>query len=327
MAVGSASSICYRAEAMTDPSRATNPAAAGGADKATRLGIAFMLLAILMFALNDTLGKWLLGTYAVGQLLFIRTFSALAVMTPIIMRVGWRTLFPVHQRGLLAARAVIATAEIGAFYVAVSYLPLADTITYWMAAPIYVAALSPLLLGEHVGWRRWTAIVVGFIGVVIALNPSAETLTLPALVSIAGSLLFTLLMITGRALRGASDVAMVFWPLVTSGIAGALTIPFAWTPPALDDMALLALLGIVALAAHHFTNRSLALADASTVTPYQYTLLVWAMLFGWLFFGEVPKVNVLAGAAVIVAAGLYIFFREQRLGRAHTAEPSGSSVA
>lgn len=286
-----------------------------------------MLLAILMFALNDTLGKWLLGSYGVGQLLFIRTVSALLVMVPILMRVGWRSLFPASRGWLLAARALIATLEIGAFYVAVSYLPLADTITYWMAAPIYVAALSPFLLGEHVGWRRWTAIIVGFVGVLIALNPSAETLTLPALVSIGGSLLFTLLMITGRALRGTPDAAMVFWPLVTSGIAGALTIPFAWTPPALDDLALLALLGIVALGAHYFTNRSLALADASTVTPYQYTLLVWAMLFGWLFFGEVPKANVLVGGAVIVAAGLYIFFRERRLGRTNTADPSAGSVA
>jgi len=309
----------------------SNASTAGAArhdsDRATRLGIAFMLLAILMFALNDTLGKWLLGSYGVGQLLFIRTVSALLVMVPILMRVGWRSLFPASRGWLLAARALIATLEIGAFYVAVSYLPLADTITYWMAAPIYVAALSPFLLGEHVGWRRWTAIIVGFVGVLIALNPSAETLTLPALVSIGGSLLFTLLMITGRALRGTPDAAMVFWPLVTSGIAGALTIPFAWTPPALDDLALLALLGIVALGAHYFTNRSLALADASTVTPYQYTLLVWAMLFGWLFFGEVPKANVLVGGAVIVAAGLYIFFRERRLGRTNTADPSAGSVA
>ncbi len=297
-------------------------------EKATRLGIAFMLLAILMFALNDTLGKWLLGTYGVGQLLFIRTFSALAVMAAILWRVGWRTLIPAEKGWLLALRALIATLEIGAFYVAVSYLPLADTITYWMAAPIYVAALAPLLLGEQVGWRRWTAILVGFVGVLIALNPSAETLTLPAFVSIAGSLLFTLLMITGRALRGTSDVAMVFWPLVTSGLAGALTLPFSWTTPTGFDLSLLALLGIVALAAHHFTNRSLALADASTVTPYQYTLLVWAMLFGWLFFGEVPKTNVLVGGAIIVAAGLYIFFREQRLGRRPTSDPAaGSSVA
>jgi len=299
-----------------------------GAERAIRLGIVFMLLAILMFALNDTLGKWLLGTYSVGQVLFIRTLSALVLMGAIVARVGWKSLVDTRRPWLLAARALIATAEIGAFYLAVSYLPLADTITYWMAAPIYVAALSPLMLGEHVGWRRWTAILVGFAGVLIALNPSAETLTLPALISIAGSLLFGLLMITGRALRGTSDVAMVFWPLVASGAAGALTLPFSWTTPTGVDLSLLALLGVVALGAHHFTNRSLALADASTVTPYQYTLLIWAMLFGWLVFAEVPKANVLVGAAVIVAAGLYIFFREQRLGRRPSADPAaGGGVA
>ena len=286
----------------------------------TRLGIAFMLLAVLMFALNDTMGKWLVATYSVGQLLMLRSIAAFIVLSPLIVRAGWRTLVDVPRPGLLITRALLAAAEVGAFYLAVAYLPLADVITYWMAAPIYVAALSPLLLGEKVGWRRWTAIVIGFIGVVIAMEPSAQTLTLPALISIGGSMLFALMMVAGRALRGTSDLAMVFWPILVSGIGGAATVPFGWVTPTGFDLALLGLLGVVALAAHFFVNRSLALADASTVTPYQYTLLVWAVLFGWLFFGEVPRTAMLIGAAVIVASGLYIFFREQTLGRRQTAQ-------
>jgi len=276
---------------------------------------------VLMFALNDTLGKWLVSTYTVGQLLFIRSLAAIAVLSPLILRAGVKSLVLVPNLPLLLARGVIAALEVGAFYLAVSFLPLADTITYWMAAPIYVAALSPLLLGEKVGWRRWTAIVIGFVGVIVALEPSSETLTLPALVAIGGSVLFALLMITGRALRGTSDVAMVFWPMAIGGFAGAVTLPFTWVPPTAPDLGLLALLGIVAMIAHVFTNRSLALADASTVTPYQYTLLVWAVIMGWLFFGEVPRPAMLIGAAIIVASGLYIFFRGEQLGRKATMEP------
>ncbi|MGB3502014.1 MAG: EamA family transporter [Mesorhizobium sp.] len=299
------------------PSASTD---AGGGN-AARLGILLMLLAILMFAINDTLGKWLVSTYSVGQLLFIRSIAGMIVLLPLIIRAGWRTLIDVPNRRLLVGRGFLAAAEVGAFYLTVRYLPLADTITFWMAAPIYVAALSPLLLGEKVGWRRWTAIAVGFVGVIIAMEPSSQTLSLPALVAVVGSGLFALLMISGRALRGTSDLAMVFWPIFISGIGGALTIPLAWTAPTGVDVAMLALLGVVALAAHFLTNRSLSLADASVVTPYQYTLLVWAVIFGYLFFGETPRPAMLIGGAIIVASGLYIFFRGAKLGRKAVMEP------
>lgn len=279
-----------------------------------RLGIFLMLLAILMFSLNDVLGKWLVSTYSVGQLLLVRSGMAMLVLTPFIIRIGWRTLFDIERPKLMALRAALTTVEIGCFYYAVAYMPLADTITFWMAGPIYVAALSPLLLGERVGWRRWSAIIVGFIGVLIAMQPSTDTITLPALVALVGSVCFALMMITGRALRRSSDIAMVFWPTFGAGLLGLAMLPWATITPTPADFMLLGLLGIVALSAHFFTNRSLVLADAATVTPYQYTLLVWAMIFGWLVFKETPPLTTLIGAAFIVASGLFIFFREQRLG-------------
>ncbi len=124
------------------------------------------------------------------------------------------------------------------------------------------------------------------------------------------------MMVAGRALRNSSDIALVFWPTVGAGLFGIVASLFSWVPPTSFDYALLALLGVVAMVAHVFTNRSLILADAATVTPYQYTLLVWAVLFGWLFFSETPPATTLIGAAFIVASGLFIFFREQKLGKA-----------
>lgn len=286
-----------------------------------RLGILFMLIAILMFSLNDTMGKWLVSTYPIGQLLLIRSAAALTVLSPFIYRAGWRTLFDVERPGLLALRVCLTTFEVACFYYAVAYMPLADAITFWMAGPVYVAALSPFLLGEHVGWRRWTAIGIGFVGVLIALQPSSDSLTAPALIALAGSFCFALMMITGRALRASSDIALVFWPTVGAGLFGLVSTAFLWVPPTAFDYTLLALLGVVALGAHAFMNRSLMLADAATVTPYQYTLLVWAIIFGWMFFNETPKMTTLIGAAFIVASGLFIFFREQQLGRRAT-EPA-----
>jgi len=187
-----------------------------------------------------------------------------------------------------------------------------------MAAPIYVAAASPLLLGEHVGWRRWTAILVGFAGVVIALEPSGQSLSLPALVALVGSTSNAFALLLGRTLRATPDTTLMFWQLGGAALF-ALTISafdFAkWTPTDGHALLYLALLGVVAMLAHLLVTRALKLADAATVVPFQYTLLFWAVVFGWIFFGESPRLTVAIGAALIVASGLFIFFREQQLKR------------
>lgn len=277
-----------------------------------RLGIIVMLLAMFMFTLNDVIGKWLVATYSVGQVLLIRSIAALVVLAPFLWRLGIRPLIGVERPVMQFVRVVMSTAEVFCFYFAVITLPLADVMTYWLAAPIYVAAMSPFLLGEHVGWRRWTAIFIGFVGVLVALQPSAATLTPPALISILGSFCFAFMMLSGRALRGTPDTALVFWQLVGAGLIGIVTAPFGWVTPDVFDFSLLAMLGIVAMAAHMLVNRSMKLADAATVAPFQYTLLFWAVLFGWLVFGDVPRPAMLAGAVIIVAAGLFIFVREQQ---------------
>jgi drug/metabolite transporter (DMT)-like permease len=275
-----------------------------------------MLVGVLLFSLNDVLGKWLVSTYSIGQLLLLRSAAALAVLAPLLWRGGLRPLLRVERPGIQIMRVVLTAAEVYFFYFALIYMPLADTMTYWLAAPIYVAALSPFLLGEKVGWRRWTAIFIGFCGVLVALEPSAATLSAPALISIVGSLAFAFLMISGRALRGTPDLTLVFWQTVGAGLLGAVTTPFGWVTPSGRDFFLLAVLGVVAMLAHVCINRSLKLAPAATVVPFQYTLLVWAVVFGWLFFGDVPRPNILIGAAIIVSAGLFIFFREQKLKKA-----------
>jgi drug/metabolite transporter (DMT)-like permease len=282
------------------------------------LGLALMLLGVLLFSLNDTMGKILVADYSVGQVLLLRSATALVVLIPALVRIGWRPILQPAQPRLNAFRVLLTTVEVFLFYLAVKALPLADVMTYWLAAPIYVAALSPLLLGEQVGWRRWTAIVVGFCGVLIALEPSAATLTPSALICIVGSLLFGLILLTGRMLRGTPDTVLVFWHLAGSAVAGAITAPFGWVQPSAFHFVLLGVLGVVAMLAHFCVNRALKLADAAVTAPAQYTLLVWAILFGWMVFGDVPRPAVLIGAAIIVASGLYIALREHQLGKAST---------
>jgi drug/metabolite transporter (DMT)-like permease len=279
---------------------------------AVAAGIGMMLLGMLLFSMNDVMGKWLVATYTVGQLLLIRSIAALGLLMPFIKREGgMAALMSIQRPWLQLVRAFFATAEVALFYWAVVYLPLADVITFYLAGPIYVTALSVILLGERVGWRRWLAVLVGFLGVVIALRPSAASFTYPALIALLGSMFFAVSMITTRVLRGTSDTMLVTTQTLGTLLLGALAAPFGWVTPSLRDLLLLCLLGVVALVAHACTNRSLKLAPASVVVPYQYTLIVWAILFGWLVFNDVPALLMLLGAAIIVAAGLFIFLREQ----------------
>lgn len=286
----------------------------GGSAMPAIAGPAIMLIGMLMFALNDAMGKWLVASYSVGQVILIRSVAALVILAPFLWRAGLQPIVKAEKPLLQAARVFFSTLEVFAFYYAVMYLPLADVMTYWLAAPIYVAAASPFLLGEKVGWRRWTAIGIGFVGVIIALNPSSAMFTAPAIISILGTIAFAFMMISGRSLRATPDKTLVFFQLMGALIAGVIFAPLDWRPlGASTDTALMLLLGIVAMAAHMLVNRALKISDAATVAPLQYTLLLWAVLFGWMFFGDIPKTSMVIGAVLIVGSGLFIFFREQRV--------------
>jgi drug/metabolite transporter (DMT)-like permease len=282
--------------------------------RAALAGIGLMTAGIFMFAVNDAMGKWLVATYSVGQVLLVRSLAALVLLVPFIWR-DRATFAQAPRWGMQALRAILATAEVGCFYWAVSYLPLADVMSYYLAGPIFVTAIAGAFLGEAVGWRRWSAVAAGFLGVVVCLRPGSAALSWPALIALAGSLTFSLSMISTRTLRGTSDTVLVTSQTVAALIFGAVLSPASWVTPSTRDLVLLALLGIVAMVAHVCVNRSLKLAPASTVVPYQYTTIVWAVLFGYLVFGDLPDVFMLTGAAIIVGAGLFIFLRERQLAR------------
>ncbi len=274
-----------------------------------RVGIGFMLAGMLMFSLNDVMGKWLVGSYSVAQLMAVRSLSALAVLTPFLLRDGLGRIWRVERPALQALRASLLAVEGFGFYAAVAYLPLADVVTYWLAAPVYVAAFAPLVLGERVSGKVWAAIGCGFAGVVIALEPSSASLTPAAGIALLGSCAFAGAMLLGRKLRSTPDTVMVAWQIIGALVASGVILAFGPstrqpTPP--RDLAALCLLGVVAMMAHILVNRSFKHAEAAVVMPYQYSLLVWAIVFGAIFFADTPRSAMLLGAALIVAAGLFI---------------------
>jgi drug/metabolite transporter (DMT)-like permease len=277
-------------------------------------GMGLMLAGTALFSVNDALGKWLVASYSVGELLLVRSVAALILLAPLVLRAGLAAFTTAPRPVLQIARVVLSTVEVAMFFWAVSYLPLADTVTFYLAAPIYVTALSVILLGEEVGWRRWTAVVVGFAGVILAMRPSAATFTLPALIALAGSMVFALLMVTTRQLRETSNTVLVAGQVGGTFLFGVMAAPPVWITPPPRDLALLALFGVFAFLALACINRSLTLAPASMVVPYQYTIIIWATVLGYIVFGDLPDAFTLSGAAIIIAAGLYIFWREEMRG-------------
>ncbi len=274
-------------------------------------GVLLMLGGDFLFALNDAMGKWLVASFSVGQVVLIRSIGAFIILGPMIARQGSEKLLRMERPGLQLLRVVFATLDTGLFYAAVVYLPLADVMSFYMAGPIYVAALSHLLLGEKVGWRRWAAVLVGFCGVLIMLNPSSAALSLPSIFALIGSLSFAFVIILSRLLRGTSDTTLVTWQTVGAlVVGGALAIGHWKTPGALDFGAML-LLGVVSCGAHMMITRALKLAPASTLAPLHYTLLLWAVVFGLVFFNDVPSSRILIGSGIIVLAGLFIFHRQK----------------
>lgn len=271
-----------------------------------------MLAGVAAFAVNDALGKWLLATYSVAELLLVRSTVALVLLLPFIFRAGTAAFRQAPRPWLQIARVALSTLEVAMFFWAVSYLPLADTVTFYLAGPIYVTALSVLLLGEPVGWRRWLAVVVGFIGVLLALRPSAATVTVPALIALTGSFFFALLMIVTRSLRQTPNTVLVTGQICGTLLFGAVVAPVGWVTPSARDLTLMALFGVLSMVGLACINLALKLAPASVVVPYQYSIIVWAVALGYVVFGDVPDPLMFLGATVIVLAGLYIFWRERR---------------
>lgn len=279
-------------------------------------GILFMLASITIYSCLDALAKWTITVYAAAQFLLIRSTTSMAVLLPFVARNNFAALRNVPRPGLQAARVTLTLIEVMLFFTAVKYLPLADTITCYLAAPIIVVALSAIFLGEKVGWRRWLAVLAGFVGVVIAMRPSASSISFGALIAVAGAFCSAMLMLVTRQLRGTSQTFLAFSQVCGTTLFGLAVGPFYWITPAWSHVGIFLVAGAASVCALLCVNRSLSLAPASVLAPYKYTAILFAALFGYLFFGDVPPPTTIIGAIIIVSSGLYIFMRERKLARA-----------
>ena len=276
--------------------------------------IVLMILAVLAGVGLDAVGKWLLKDYDVAQFIFLRSvFGALTLLVITKFSVGLSALRTTRARWHVV-RTLISTGTLFGFFYGIANLPLVDVITIAFAAPLVLTALSVPLLKEHVGWRRWIAVLVGFSGVVITMQPGAGIIQ-PASFSVLGAaVLFALTNITTRLLtRTETSHALSFYILLGPMLLSAPFMLNSWQPPLALDWLLFAIAGALAGLAWLALVAAFRRAPPVILVPFEYTAIIWSAAAGYLVWSEVPTRATWFGAAIIAASGLYIFVRETRV--------------
>jgi S-adenosylmethionine uptake transporter len=238
----------------------------------------------------------------------LRSIGAAVVLAPIVLALRVKLIDP-RQAPLQILRIPIAAVDTFAFYYATRYMPLADVMTFYMATPLIVTALSAPLLGEKVERFRWIAVLIGFAGVVIALKPSPQMFSWAAPLALFGATMFALNQTITRELRGVHWLPLVLWQFVGTGLIGAAAVPFAWTTPTAFDVGLMFLVGVVSMTCFIFIIRALALARAAVLAPLQYSAILWAAIMGWLVWRDAPTLPIILGNAIIIGSGLFVAAR------------------
>jgi S-adenosylmethionine uptake transporter len=276
------------------------------------LGIVLYLVGVFFFAANDALGKWLVADYGAGEILLLRSIGAVPVLL-IVAYVTRTGLALRSQWGLHTFRVLCQAGDSFCFYYATRSMPLADVMTYYMAGPIIITAFSHFLLGETVRLFRWSAVLVGFVGVLIALQPTGAAFSPSAIIALIGATMFGLSIVITRKMRDAHWLPLVTWQFIGGGIVGAAACTVTWVTPGPVDIVLMFLVGIVAAACFVLITRALAMAPASLLAPFQYSAILWAAVLGWLVWKDVPTLPIIIGNSIIILSGLVIFYRERRI--------------
>lgn len=277
-------------------------------------GILCMVIGMVLLVLSDASAKWLTVHYPVTEVVVLRGLVIVALLAIIGLRSG--TLRVVSAKGH-ALRAVLAVVSSYLFVYGLYYLPLAEATAASFAGPIFLTALAGPLLGEKVGPRRWAAVLVGFVGVLVMLQPDGEALNWFILLPVASACTGALRDLVTRHISAADNAtSILFTTNVATCLAGALFMA-GWTMPTLPHVGVMAISGLLVGGAHYLHIESFRLAEAATIAPFRYTSIVWGVLFGFAFFGQLPGPWVIAGSVLVIASGLYIMQRERR--RTHTA--------
>jgi len=277
-------------------------------------GIGFFIAGALFLSVMDGVAKWLLsGDISVIQIVTYRGiigFTAFLIALPFC---GGLNAIKTTRLKWHAVRAVFGCVAVVAFFEGLRHLSMAQSVTLFFGSAFMMTAISAIFLGERVGLHRWSAIVIGFIGVVIVTRPG-DAFQLASLLPITASIGYAIFAVMGRWLgKTEGTFTMVFYYNAGLTILMASALPFVWAPVGFDVFKGIGVIAALALLGQLTLNHSYRLAPISVVAPYEYTALVWAVIIDYFIFDTMPTLMTMVGASIIVASGIYIVFRESRV--------------
>jgi drug/metabolite transporter (DMT)-like permease len=287
--------------------------------------VGLKVLAALVFTFMSAGIKWLGTGYPVGQIVFFRSaFALVPLLVWLALRGDLRASIRTNDLRSHMIRGLIGSCAMFTGFVSLAYLPLSDAVVIGFIAPLITVVLAAVFLGERVRIYRWSAVIVGFVGVLIMLYPhlgasslggDARSTTIGVGFGLLGACCAAAATIQVRRLtsRESTGAIVLYFSLMTT-VLGASTIVLGWTVPSPLHLALLVTIGILGGIGQILMTQSYRFADASLVAPFDYTTMIWALLLGWFVFGQLPGTAVVVGGSVVAAAGLFVIWREHRLG-------------
>ena len=285
-----------------------------------------MLAGVAGFAVMDAIIKWLTADYPVPQVVALRSWFGLPLLGILALHGGGLKSLKTRRPLVHIGRYSLVLILSFSFFWGLSQMKLVDAIAISFAAPIFIAVFSVLLLKEPVGLHRWMAIGVGFCGVLVMLRPGMGVFQWASIVVLGSVVAYALLMITTRAFKSTeSTAALMLYPQLGISLTGIVVAPLVWVTPNLGDLGLFALAGLFGSVGVMCLTHAFRLAPVATVTPFEYSALIWATLLGFLLWDELPDSYTLIGAGIVISSGLYIIYRETiKVGRARPQLPSMS---
>ena len=286
------------------------------------LGVLLMSLAALLWVLHDAISKWLMQDYSIYQVLLLRTIFSLLPILIVLRHEGGAVRVRDARVWICLGRGCLAMGSFALFLAALPMMPLTDIFAIVMSAPLLISALSALVLKERVTFRRWVAISIGFSAVLVMVRPEGDVISLGALLALGSVVVYSFLAVLTRRLGSTESAgAMTFYSALVFLAVGLIAAPFSWIRPTLVGVLLMAATGLLAGIAQYCLTEAFRIAPLSLVAPFEYTSLLWAMLFGFLVWGDVPTALVLVSSAVVIISGIYVLHDEKAFQRRNREVP------
>lgn len=281
------------------------------------LAILMWCLGAFLFTTQSAALKWLAADYDFTEIMFVRSLLVVACTTALLVRgPGLAAPFRTRRPLLHVGRFLCFAAALGCFIQAVRVIPLADATAVTFAAPLMMTALSVPLLREKVGARRWSAVGVGMVGVLVLANPSTGIFEMAAVWALGSALAYALAIIITRKLTVTDSAIVIVWSLNALYIVTMpFFAPFLWTLPRWSDIGLMLLCGAIVFVGQLVAVYACSFAPPQVLAPFDYTGMIWAVLLGYVIWGDIPSWTVLSGAAILIASGIYVLYRETQLAR------------